>query len=74
MTTPACVTKGGEFVTLGWRRRSGIGVRFLVMMMREVVESLQSIAAVGVVGDTIICCAEEIFDGMDGSFVMLMVR
>ena len=46
-------------MTLGRRGiGGGIGVGFLVVMVRKVVESLDGIAGVRVVGDTILRCTE----------------
>ena len=56
-----------------WRRRSGVGVGFFVVVVWEVVESLERLGGIGVERDTIFACVEEIFENMDGSLIMLVM-
>ena len=43
-------------------------------MTREVIESLDCVSCVRMVGETIRRCAEQIFEDMDSSLVILMMR
>ena len=56
-----------------WRGRSGVGVGFFVMVVWEVVESLERLGGIGVERDSIFACAEEILEDMDGSLIMLVM-
>ncbi len=60
-TTPVSVTESCEFMTFRWRRRSSISVGFFVVMIRKVIESLESVRGVGMEGDAILTGADKIF-------------
>ena len=57
-----------DFGRGGW---GCIGVGFLVVVVREVIEGLESVGCIGMVGDAVFTCAVEILEGMDRGFVML---
>jgi len=50
----------------------GIIVCFLVVMLREVIERLEGKACIGMVRYTIFTGAVEVFQCMDGSFIVLV--
>ena len=56
----------------GWWR--SIGVRLLVMVMGEMVEGLKSSVSGGVERDAIFTCGVQVFEDMEGGFVMLVAR
>ena len=71
LATPACVAEGGEFVTFCRGRRSGIRVGFFVMVVREMIECLKGGGTVRVVRNAIVGSGIQIFQGMNGSLVVL---
>lgn len=74
MASPAGVTEGYAVVAFGRRGRGGICVGLFVVMVRKMVVGLYSVGGVRVVGDAMIAGAVQIFEAMEGGFVMLMRR
>ena len=61
-------------MALGRRRRSGVGVGLLIVMMREVIERLKRRARVRVVGDAVLRRTVDIVKRVNGAFVVLVAR
>ena len=74
LTTPACVAESCEEVAFGNGRRSSTHVGLLVVMIWEVIERLKGDRSIGLKGDAISAGGVNILEGMDGSFVVLLVR
>jgi len=72
---PAGIAEGSKVVAFG-RRMGGvalsIGVCFFVVMVREVIEGLESVAGIGVERDSVFFSACDVLEGVERGLVVLL--